>query len=352
MSATVRYIRKRAFSPVVTGSLLYILTRGPESLRRPLVNILSSPANVERAKSVLKWLFALGLLGRLNSWLNSWAENGWQLYGDKKRWNWNKEIAVITGGSNGIGAGVVKGLAAKGIKCVVLDVEDLPKNMQNYANINFYKCDITSPSAVSEVASEIRSKIGNPTILVNNAGIGTSHTILLTEPEYLERLFSINVFAHYNTLQAFLPSMISANKGHVVTVASLSSFVPPVGLVHYASTKAAVMSLHEGLTSELRHLYNAPNVKTSIVHPTYARTRLLEGFEKEVKENKGVVIDPKLISDAIVRQILSGRGARVVVPQGMSLAKAIRGMPSWMQERLRDSLAPHTQSAKDMLLKR
>ncbi|KAL9066175.1 MAG: hypothetical protein Q9157_007235 [Trypethelium eluteriae] len=325
MSATVRYIRKRAFSPVVTGSLLYILTRGPESLRRPLVNILSSPANVERAKSVLKWLFALGLLGRLNSWLNSWAENGWQLYGDKKRWNWNQEIAVITGGSNGIGAD---------------------------ANINFYKCDITSPSAVSEVASEIRSKIGNPTILVNNAGIGTSHTILLTEPEYLERLFSINVFAHYNTLQAFLPSMISANKGHVVTVASLSSFVPPVGLVHYASTKAAVMSLHEGLTSELRHLYNAPNVKTSIVHPTYARTRLLEGFEKEVKENKGVVIDPKLISDAIVRQVLSGRGARVVVPQGMSLAKAIRGMPSWMQERLRDSLAPHTQSAKDMLLKR
>ncbi|KAL9090909.1 MAG: hypothetical protein Q9165_005117 [Trypethelium subeluteriae] len=331
MSATVRYIRKRALSPVVTGSLLYILTRGPEPLRRPLINILSTPANVERAKSVLKWLLALGLLGRVNSWLNSWAENGWQLYGDKKRWNWNKEIAVITGGSNGIGAGVVKGLAAKGIKCV---------------------CDITSPSAVSEVASEIRSKFGNPTILINNAGIGTSHTILSTEPEYLQRLFSINVFAHYNTLQAFLPSMISANKGHIITVASLSSFVPPVGLVHYASTKAAVMSLHEGLTSELRHLYNAPNVKTSIVHPTYARTRLLQGFEKEVKENKGVVIDPKLISDAIVRQVLSGRGARVVVPQGMSLAKAIRGMPSWLQERLRDSLAPHTESAKNLLLKR
>ena len=124
-------LRKAALSPIVTGSLLYILTRGPDSLRRPLINLLSSQSNVERAKSVLKWLFALGLVGKANSWLNQWAENGWQWFDNKKQWNWNKEVAVITGGSNGIGAGVVKGLSAKGVKCVVLDVVDLPVDLQN-----------------------------------------------------------------------------------------------------------------------------------------------------------------------------------------------------------------------------
>ena len=131
MPSSVRAIRKAVLSPIVTGSLLYVLSRGPDSLRRPLLNLLSSSVNVERARSVLKWLLALGLLGRANGWLNSWAENGWQWSSNKKQWNWNKEVAVITGGSNGIGASVVQKLSAKGVKCVVLDVLDLPPSMQN-----------------------------------------------------------------------------------------------------------------------------------------------------------------------------------------------------------------------------
>ena len=215
------------------------------------------------------------------------------------------------------------------------------------ANIAFYNCDITSASAVSSTASEIRDKFGDPTILVNNAGIGSPHTILNTPPEYLERLFAVNFFAHYHTLQAFLPSMIAANKGHIVTVASLSSFVPPAGLVHYASTKAAVMSLHEGLMAELRHRYDAPNVKASIVHPTYVNTRLLLGLDKELKENGGVVVGVPTVANAIVRQILSARGGRVVVPESLGTARLIRGMPTWLQEIIRDGAAKHLKGAEE-----
>ncbi|KAI9658008.1 MAG: hypothetical protein M1821_002668 [Bathelium mastoideum] len=349
MSVAVRTIRKTVVSPVVTGSLLYILARGPESLRRPLLNLLSSSTNVDRAKSLLKWLFALGLVGRVNGWLNSWAENGWQWSDNKKIWNWNKEVAVVTGGSNGIGAGIVKGLASKGVKCVVLDVADLPPNMQNYANIDFINCDLTSPTAVSAAAAEIRSRYGNPSILVNNAGIANPSTILQTSPESLERTFAINVFAHYHTLHAFLPGMIANNKGHIVTLASLSSFVPPAGLVHYASTKAAVMSLHEGLSSELRHRYGARRVKTSIVHPTYVNTRLLHGRDKELRANGGVVITPAQASGAVVKQILSGRGGRVIIPESMGVAKMIRGMPTWVQELIRDNASSHMKGAEELI---
>ncbi|KAI9711293.1 MAG: hypothetical protein M1820_002280 [Bogoriella megaspora] len=341
-------IRRTIFSPVVTASILYVLARGPESLRRPLINLLSSEANVERAKSVLKWLLALGIIRRANTYLNSWAENGWQALTKKGEWNWNREIAVITGGANGIGAGVVKGLAAKGVKCVVLDIAELPANMQNYANITYHQVDITSREAVFSVAKQIQSTLGNPTILVNNAGIAQPRLILETEPEALQRLYSVNVFAHYNTLQAFLPSMISANKGHVVTIASLSSFVPPAGLVDYASTKTSIMSLHEGLTSELRHRYNAPNVKTSIVHPTYVRTRLLGGQEERLKKNGGLIVMAPEVSQAIVKQILSGRGARVIVPERLGIAKAVRGLPTWLQELIRDRASSHTKGAEDV----
>ena len=109
------------------------------------------------------------------------------------------------------------------------------------------------------------------------------------------------------------------------------------------------MSLHEGLGSELRHRYGAPGVKTTIVHPTYVNTRLLQGRDKELRENGGVIVSPSVAAEAIVKQVLSGRGARVIIPQGMGIAKMIRGMPTWMQEIIRDKASSHTKVAEELL---
>ena len=94
--------------------------------------------------------------------------------------------------------------------------------------------------------------------------------------------FNVNIISHYWTLQAFLPAMIRNKKGHVVALASMASFLSPPGMVPYCNTKAAVLSLHEGLMQETRVVYKAPEIKFSVVHPTYAATPMVQPFRDEL----------------------------------------------------------------------
>lgn len=78
----------------------------------------------------MKWLFALGLVARVNSWLNSWALNAWRFSSVKSKWIWNREVAVVTGGCSGIGAVIVRVLAQKGLKVAIVDIQPLPASMK------------------------------------------------------------------------------------------------------------------------------------------------------------------------------------------------------------------------------
>jgi 3-oxoacyl-ACP reductase-like protein len=73
----------------------------------------------------LKLLSYAWIVVELNAVLNSWAENRWRWTNDKSNWNWRSEVAVVTGGSAGIGACVVKKLVLHGIKVAVLDIGPL-----------------------------------------------------------------------------------------------------------------------------------------------------------------------------------------------------------------------------------
>lgn len=72
-----------------------------------------------------KWGLTLWAIIDFNSVLNRWAENRWLWKNDTSAWDWKEEIAVVTGGSQGIGACVVKKLASHGINCAVLDIVPL-----------------------------------------------------------------------------------------------------------------------------------------------------------------------------------------------------------------------------------
>lgn len=85
-------------------------------------------------------------------------------------------------------------------------------------------------------------------------------------PEERIRLtMEVNTLSHYWTVKEFLPSMVQNNHGHVITVASIASFVAVGELGAYASSKAAALAFHESLTQELRHWYKAEKVRTRFV---------------------------------------------------------------------------------------
>jgi all-trans-retinol dehydrogenase (NAD+) len=189
--------------------------------------------------------------------------------------------------------------------------------------------------------------------LINNAGILNSHTILNTPDEYLKKIFDVNVLSNWYTTKAFWPDMLRENKGHVVTVASVASFLGVAGLADYTASKAAVLSFHEGtcptsrlpsvpcwliiiaLNQELKHHYNSPNVLTTSIHPSWVRTPLLGPVEEELKKQGAVIIEPTLVADTIVDRIVSCSGGQVFLPSSVSTASMLRGLPNWMQESVR-----------------
>ncbi|KAF2471295.1 dehydrogenase/reductase SDR family member 8 precursor [Lindgomyces ingoldianus] len=336
ISLTVNNI---ALNPILAAPLLFILTKGPPQFQEHLfkrVAALRDPEKLAKIVKGLKWLLALGLVGSANKQLNKIALNAWRLRGQKKKWDWNKEIAVVTGGCSGIGLLVVKGLVRKNVKVAVLDIQQLPVALQGYANIKFFACDITDATAVNTTAERIRATMGSPTILVNNAGIANAHSILETSDEWLRKIFDVNLLSNFTTVKAFLPDMIANNKGHIVTVASLASFIAVAGMVDYSATKAGVLAFHEGLNQELKNHYKAPGILTSSIHPNWVRTPLIQSWEKELRKTGSALLEPQQVADAVVNQIASCSGGQVFLPSNSAKIGALRGWPNWIQEGIRD----------------
>ncbi|KAF2003026.1 dehydrogenase/reductase SDR family member 8 precursor [Amniculicola lignicola CBS 123094] len=332
-------VKNTVFNPVITASLLYILTRGPESLRRRLIGqfaYLQDPGRLATIINVLKGLVSFAVINRVNGQFNKMALNAWRVKSEKKRWNLAKEIAVITGGCSGIGALTVKGLAERGVRVAVLDIQGLPESLRDNANVKFFECDITNPDSVTASAERIRATWGSPSILINNAGVAQAHTILDTSHEWLRKIFDVNLLSNFTTIKAFLPDMIAQNKGHIVSVASLASFITVAGMVDYCATKAGLLSLHEGLNQELRHRYNAPNVLTTSIHPNWVRTPLIQSWESSLKALRTDLLDPQTVADSIVAQIVKCEGAQICLPDRAGKIGLLRGFPNWLQEVARD----------------
>ncbi|KAK2735434.1 hypothetical protein CKAH01_01815 [Colletotrichum kahawae] len=237
----------------------------------------------------------------------------------------------------GIGALLVRNLAARDIKVVTVDIQ--PPLTPLPPNARFYQLDVTSPAAVREVAQRIRADVGgDPTVLVNNAGVGMGKPLLAETDEQVRRTFDVNIVAQFWMVREFLPAMVAADHGHVVTVASMASFLTLASNVGYSCSKAAALSLHEGLTQELRYRYHARNVCTSIIHPMFTRTPLIQ--RATVKGDfPADLLDPEDVADAIMKQILRGRSGSVFLPGWCILISGIQGFPTLLQELIRGSKA-------------
>jgi len=169
-----------------------------------------------------------------------------------------RKIALITGGSRGIGAACVRAFAENGYSVVFLYNRSEEK-AQSFvrtlraegSDVAAYRCDLSDPARVRATLSDILRTYHHIDALVNCAGI--AHIGLFTDmtEEEWDHLFAVNVRSAFSVTKAVLPGMISEQKGSIVNVSSMWGEVGASCEVAYSATKAALIGLTKALAKEV-----------------------------------------------------------------------------------------------------
>lgn len=165
-------------------------------------------------------------------------------------------LAVVTGGSSGIGRAVCARLIKEDYRVINADIKS-PED--SYSNDYYYlECDIIMPEKVQELSNLIE-RLGEPKVLVLNAGIGVHEKLREGDPEKWIKVINVNLCGTLRTLRAVLPFM---KKGHVIFLSSVSSARPHTYGGVYAATKSALDTIAETLRQE-----ETPDIGVTVISP-------------------------------------------------------------------------------------
>ncbi|GAB1864017.1 NADP-retinol dehydrogenase [Camponotus japonicus] len=194
------------------------------------------------------------------------------------------EIVLITGAGHGIGKELAIGYASLGATVICWDINE-ETNKQTMNDIKMmgrnavyaYQCNVADRKEVFRVAEKVKKEVGDVTILVNNAGIAFAKALLNQNIDEVSRVIDVNIKSHYWTLQAFLPSMIEKNHGHIVALSSIVAFLGATHGTVYCPTKSAVKVLMEAVSDELRIYSKGKSlIQFTTIYPTLILTGLVK----------------------------------------------------------------------------
>ncbi|HJT40805.1 MAG TPA: SDR family NAD(P)-dependent oxidoreductase [Sphingobium sp.] len=189
------------------------------------------------------------------------------------------KVAVVTGGSSGIGKGIAQQLAANGAQVVIIgrNQEALDRVASEIGGTAM-QGDVTKLDQLVAVADRIRAEFGRLDILVNNAGIGPmAHLADMRQSDW-RWLLDTNLWSVINGLEAFLPLMReSTSEGHIVNTSSVNGMSVFPGLGGYSTTKYAVVGLSEALSAELEQ--EGGRIKVSIFLPGPVHSNIHDGVQ-------------------------------------------------------------------------
>lgn len=194
------------------------------------------------------------------------------------------KIAVITGGSNGIGKATVYKFVEQGAIVYIWDVvEEAGKNLMDELkkqgkNVYFQKVDTTNFQEVEKAAQEIIAKEERIDILINNAGITRDSTLLKMTPEQWQQVIDVNLTGVYNCTRAIAPFMSEKQSGVILNASSVVGLYGNFGQTNYSATKAGVIAMTQTWAREL----GRKGIRVNAVAPGFILTDMVRAMPEEI----------------------------------------------------------------------
>ena len=197
-----------------------------------------------------------------------------------------RKIALVTGGAKGIGAAIVRELAANNYDVVInyltseKEAEILASSLTSKYGINalVYQCDVADENEVKMMISFIEEHLGSVDILINNAAIDLSNMWHEKDAEDFRRTLDVNVVGAYNVARCVGKRMIDKRWGRIINISStngINTYYPMC--VEYDASKAALISLTHNLAVEF-----APYVTVNAIAPGFIGTESeLNGYDED-----------------------------------------------------------------------
>ncbi len=223
--------------------------------------------------------------------------------------NFKDQVAVVTGGANGIGRAIALKLAAQGAAVMIADINKdaaiitAAEIEEISGNSAIHATDVTNFDLCTELAALTADSLGPADILVNNAGIAGSsgwHSRSFSTEEDWKLTYQVNVIGISNVTSAFRSQMQSRRSGRIVNIASIAGREGRPGLPHYSASKAAVISLTQSTALEFAPL----NIRVNAICPGLLWTSMWEEVGSRYTENNSVYkgMSARQVFDAMVEE--------------------------------------------------
>ncbi len=200
----------------------------------------------------------------------------------------DKKIALVTGGTRGIGKKVAEKFAKEGYNLVLnyvsdnTDINSVIDSFKEYKNeVILVKADVSKFNECENLVKEAIEKFGKIDVLVNNAGITKDGLIAMMKEDAFDRVIDVNLKGTFNMTRNVVPYMMKKRCGNIVNISSVVGVVGNAGQSNYAASKAGIIGFTKSLAKEL-----APrNIRVNAVAPGFIDTDMTSVLTDKVKDN-------------------------------------------------------------------
>lgn len=203
------------------------------------------------------------------------------------------KVAVVTGGSRGIGKAIAEKFAAEGASVAILyssnsaSADVVVEEIRNAGGTaKAYQCHVENSDEVGKTIDDVVNDLGKIDILINNAGITRDKLLMMMKEEDFDDVISVNLKGAYNTMRKVCPMLARQRWGRIINLSSIAGINGNAGQVNYSASKAGLI----GMTKSAAREFAGRGITVNAIAPGFVETDMTEKFASDENVMKRIPV--------------------------------------------------------------